>query len=70
MKHINVLCEAAEADAKNSIGYIAQTLASNNISVCSSLTISLYLKKIISKVGTKNFSSKMDYKRMIFSMIH
>ena len=44
MKHINVLCEAVEADAKNSIGYIAQTLASNNISVCSSLTISLYLK--------------------------
>ena len=24
MKHINVLCKAIEADAKNSIGYIAQ----------------------------------------------
>ena len=70
MKHINVLCEAVEADVKNSIGYIAQTLASNNILVCSTLTISLYLKKIISKAGTKNFSSKMDYKRMIFSMIY
>ena len=25
MKHINVLCEAVEADTKNSIGCVAQT---------------------------------------------
>ena len=25
MKHINILCKAVEAAAKNSIGYVAQT---------------------------------------------
>ena len=58
MKHINVLFEAVEADAKNSIGYIAQTLASNNISVCSTLTISLNLKKLSAKQVPRIFPLK------------
>ena len=58
MKHINVLCEALEADAKNSIGYIVQTLASNNISVCSTLTLSLYLKKLSARWVPRIFPVK------------